>query len=225
MRPALLLALVLWALPAVAADDSWSDADVEAAARFRDQERERADRYRAEVEATRSPAPAPHASPARSGAPEELGARVAGGLRAWLEGLLADLVRALADAIRAALREIFGLGEERHASPRHDLAPNDRNAFGAWLQRERTRADDWLDARPGPAAPDPDRSKEWEARDAERARELVKREEAEARERARRDATLERDARERARWQESWHDADAWRAEERARLEATGQGD
>ena len=229
MRSALLLALVLWALPARAADETWSDSDVEAADRYRDQERERAERYRAEIEASRSEVPAPRSSAepkARGGRPGEgPGARIAGGLRGWFEGVLADLVRALADALRAALDELFGAFQPRHESSRRDLAPREPHGLGAWLGREEKRADDWLAGRPGAAAPAPESVREWQQREAERARELARREQEEARERARRNAALERDERERARWQERWHDADAWREEERARLEAAGAND
>ncbi len=223
MRSALLLALVLWALPAAAADDTWSDSDVEAADRYRAQERERAERYRAQLEAPRSEAPAPRPRTARSG--EGLGDRVAGGVRGWLEGVLADLVRAVADALRAALDELLGTFQPRHEAARRELAPRERSGFGAWLSREQTRADDWLAGRPGAAAPAPESVREWQQREAQRARELARREQEEARERARRNASLERDERERARWQERWHDADAWREEERARLEAAGADD
>jgi len=221
MRSALLLALVLWALPAAAADDAWSDADVEAADRYRAQERERAERYRAQLEAPRSEASAPRAHPPRSG--EGLGDRVAGGVRGWLEDVLMDLVRAVAGALRAALDELLGAFRPRHEEARRELAPREGRGLGAWLGREEKRADDWLAGRPSAAPPPPESVREWQQREAERARELAKREQEEARVRAQRNAERERDERER--WQERWHDADAWRAEERARLEAAGAND
>src|SRR4030095_4478143 len=160
MRSALLLALVLWALPAAAADDTWSDADVEAADRYRVAAGERAERARAQLEAPRGEAPAPRAHAPRSG--EGLGDRVAGGVRGWLEGVLADLVRAGAGAPPPALRELLGALAPPHARARRLR----RAARGA--------------ARPA-APPAPESVREWQQREAERARELAKREEAEAR--------------------------------------------
>ena len=215
----LLLALLVWAAPAGAADDAWSDSDVEAAERYREQERERAERYRARVETAESEAPArreaPRARAEKSSAP--LGERIGARVRAWLEGALAEVVRAVADALRAALAELLGGFEQDPASPRRDFAQ--RGGAGDWLRREQARAEDWLDGRPGRAAPAPapESVREWQRREAERALALKQREAEAALERARRSAELARDEWDRARWQERWHDADAWEAEERER--------
>lgn len=217
-----LLALLVGAPPAGAADDAWSDSDVEAAERYREQERERAERYRAQVEAPESEAPerreAPRAGAGGAGG-EPLAERIGARVRAWLEGALAELVRALGDALRAALAELLGTIEQEPVTPRHDLAPRERGGFGDWLRREQARAEGWLDARPEQSAPAPapESVREWQRREAERARELERREAEAARERARRNAELAREEQERARWQERWHDADSWEAVERER--------
>jgi hypothetical protein len=186
MRSALVLALILWAFPAAAADDAWSDADVEAAERYRVEERERAERYRAQVEAPRREATAPRARAeprARSeGSRRGLGERITESFRGWLEGVLADLVRSVADAVRGALDELFGGSRPE--------APRDRRGFGDWLGREQQRADDWLAGRPYAAPPGPESVREWQQREVERTREQAKRDEAEARERARRNVVL-----------------------------------
>jgi hypothetical protein len=227
MRSALLLALLLWALPAGAADDTWSDSDVEAADRYRAEERARAERYREQLEAPRgeTPAPAPSGRSARAPSPDGVSERVASSLRSWLEGLLADLVRAIAEGLRAALDEVLGAFRSPHERTRHELAPRERSGLGGWLGREEKRADDWLAGRPPAAPPAPESVREWQQREAERSRELAKREAEEARERARREEAAQRDARdpERERWEQRWDDADAWREEERARLEAAGR--
>jgi len=218
-RCGLLLALLVWAAPAGAADDAWSDSDVEAAERYREQERERAERYRAQVEAAESEAPERREAPRARPAGEPLGERIGARVRTWLDGVLAELVRAVADALRAALAELLGVFEEEPVTPRRDLAPRERGGFGEWLRREQARAEDWLEARPeqGAPAPAPESVREWQQREAERARELARREAEAARERARRNAELARDEQERARWEERWHDADGWEAVERER--------
>jgi hypothetical protein len=214
LRVALLLALALGAAPAQGADEAWSDADVEAAERYRAEERERAERYRAQVEEEARERPAaPSARASGSGAP--LGERIAARVRAWLEGVLADVLRALGDALRSALAELLG-GNDRPA--RRDLAPPPAR-FADWLSREEARAGAWLEGRAEDFAPAPESEREWRRRDAERARELAKREAEAARERGRRRAERAREDRERAEWQERWHDADAWWEEERARQE------
>jgi hypothetical protein len=211
LRFALPLALVLGAAPAFALEDVWSDADVEAAERYRDEERERAERYRAQVEEEAQQRPAARSAPP-SGAGAPLGERIGARIRAWLEGVLADVLRELGDALRAALSELLG-GGERPA--RRD--PPAR--FADWLSREEARAGAWLEGHADDLAPAPESEREWRRRDAERASELAKREAEAARERARRRRAQEREARERAEWQERWHDADVWWEEERARSE------
>jgi hypothetical protein len=212
LRYALPLALVLGAAPALAAGDGWRDDDVAAAERYRTEERERAERYRAQVEdEARERAAVPRARPSDSGRP--LGERIGARLLAWLEGVLADVLGSLGDAIRAALAEWLGEGGRRPA--RHDFAaPPER--FADWLGREEARAGAWLDGREPELAPAPE-SAEWRRRDAARARELRRRE---AEQRA--EPRLERagEPRERTEWRERWESP--WRAEERARERGAG---
>jgi hypothetical protein len=210
----LLLSLLAAAPAARAADEAWSESDVEAASHYRDQERERAERYRARAEATRQverpPAvPAPRSERTAAGS---LGER----LRAWFEGVLVELAQTIGDALRQALHEWFGIGEPAPSEPRRELAPRPPGGLGGWLRREQTRADDWLEGRAGAPAPEPEAQREWQQREAKRARELARREAKAARERARRSAELPPAERTRARWLERWQGADAWEREERA---------
>jgi hypothetical protein len=195
LRFALPLALALGAAaPGLAAEDAWREDDVAAAARYRAEERERAERYRAEVEdEARERAAAPRARPTGSAPP--LGERIGARVRAWLEEALADVLRALGEAIRSALAEWLGTGRERPV--RRDFAPTTR--FEDWLGREEARAGAWLEGRAEGLAAPPESERERRRRDAERARELARREAA--RERARRDAGA---GGERAEWQQRW---------------------
>ena len=152
---ACLLAAALAPLPGAAAEDTW-DADVEAAERYRVEERERAERYRAQVEAKAEAAAAPEraeAEPApREGAPERFAAR----LQAWLADLVADLLNAVAEALRRTLAEWFGVDPPAPERRGDGLAPGASDDLDGWLRREQERAREWLAgerAEPGAAPP------------------------------------------------------------------------
>jgi hypothetical protein len=196
--PLVVALLALAAPPAARAEESWSDADVEAAERYRAAERERAARYRTEVESA-SPAepeagakraeakPTPRRS-AESGAP--LGDRLAARAIAWLEELLSELVREIAGWFAARLEELVAVFEAEPESERAGarLAPQTgaerergekRRRVADWTERERQRARDLLEGLEAPfPPPDPASEREWARREAERERALHQREAA-----------------------------------------------
>jgi hypothetical protein len=219
-----LLLLLVWltALPAAATDDNWSASDVEAADRYREQERERAERYRARLETAPGAEPQAGAATPRGesgGARSDeggFGERIAAGLRAWFDGLLADLVRSVTDALRGVVDELFGIRDEKGDAPPQRLTPAPVGGFNEWLRREQGRAREWLEGEKGAAPAPAADAREWQQREAARAREAARREASAARERSPRKQPPGPEER----WQERWGDASAWEAEERARLEA-----
>jgi hypothetical protein len=207
---ALLVLLVLSALPAHA--ETWSTRDVEAAERYRADERERAERYRAALERTAREVEEPRA-PERAGRAGEARSRVglAERLGAWLGArlgvFLGDLVAALEDWLARQLEALTRLFEAPPARNELRRVEREREPLGDWLAREQGRARRLLEGRGSRSAPraDPAAEREWAEREAARTREWAKRRAEREREPAP------------APWEARWREAESWERIERER--------
>jgi hypothetical protein len=207
---ALLVLLVLSALPAHA--ETWSTRDVEAAERYRADERERAERYRAALERTAREVEEPRA-PERVGRAGEarsrvgLGERLSDWLGARLAAFLGDLAAAFEDWLGRQLEALTRVFEEPAARNELRRVEREHEPLGDWLTREQARARrilEGMEARSAPRA-DPAAEREWAEREAARTREWAMRRAEREREPAP------------APWEARWREAESWERIERER--------